>query len=464
MLAKLAARTGPLLGRTYQPPLGRLLLRRDWAASNGHLAIFGALALLCIVMIWPIFGSDYPPGVDTATFLHLSWVTKLAASGQLADPFQDPYWYGGFSYLVSYPPLSYGLVGVVSFVSRIDFVLVYQGFLSLAYIGVAVATYWLALEMGVRRWTATLAAIFVALSYPLLSAIFLWGWFTTVLALPLGLVSIVLLEKALRSARWKTAAWGGLCMALCILTHHMTGLALGLGMVGWFGFQAAAAIVPRREVVKLSAVFVVVTVVVVAPWGIPSVIHMLDVGFRREIPGIWQPSLAMFRNNIIDSSRIGDFIYPSYLGVTLVVLATGGTVFALMERRRLAGMAILLVVLFWFSLGANLNPLIRVYPFSGLDVARFHLLMVPFMAVLGGVLVERIFYSVKELWTSGRQRLGYGLVVAGLAAILVFPIIDALKARGEIEPYRVEGSVNETISWLAEKTPPTDGTPIASTP
>ena len=324
MLDKLAARTGLILDRTSQVPAGRLLLSPNWMAVYRHLAVFVAFSILGTVLIWPIFGSDYPPGVDTATFLHLSWVTKLAASGQLADPFQDPYWYGGFPYLVSYPPLGYGLVGVISFVTRLDLINVYVALLVMAYGGLATATYWLAVELGLRRWTAALAGILVALAYPVLSAIFLWGWFTSVMALPFGLVAFMLLERSLRTSRWRPAAWGGVCMALGILIHHMTGFSLGLGLVGWFVFHATSGIYSRRQVVIFSSLFAVVTILVVAPWGVPFIIHILDVGFRREIPGLWFTDLTTYRTNIIDPARIGDFVYPSYLGITLVVLAKEG--------------------------------------------------------------------------------------------------------------------------------------------
>ena len=163
MLARLSAGTGLILDRTSHYPLGRLLLSRNGVAVFQHLAVFVAFSVLGVALVWPMFGPDYPPGVDTPTFLHLSWVIKLAASGQLADPFQDPYWYGGFPYLVSYPPLGYGLVAVISFVTRLDLINVYVALLIMAYGGLAAATYWLSLELGLRRWTAALAGILTAL-------------------------------------------------------------------------------------------------------------------------------------------------------------------------------------------------------------------------------------------------------------------------------------------------------------
>ena len=350
MLSKLTARIGLLLDQTSRYPVARVILARPSVAVYRHVAVLLAFSLLGALLIWPIFGADYPPGVDTATFLHLSWVTKLAASGQLADPFQDPYGYGGFSYLVAYPPLGYGLVGVVSFVTGLDFVNVYTAVLVLAYGGLAAATYWLALELGLKRWTAVLAGVLVALAYPVLSSIFLWGRFTSVLAMPFALVGFMLLERALRTGNIKLAVWGGLSMAVSILVHHMTGVSIGLAMAGWFVFHALAPVYPRKRLILYSAIFGGITALVVAPWGIAFLVHVLDIGFRREVPGLWRPELSLYRSNIGNSSLIGEYVYPSYLGITLTLLATGGTALALIERRRFAGLAVGLLVLAWFSL------------------------------------------------------------------------------------------------------------------
>ena len=410
------------------------------------------------VLVWPIFGHDYPPGVDTPTFLHLSWVTNLAVSGQLADPFQDPYWYGGFSYLVAYPPLGYGLVGILTVATRLELTVVYSGLLVLSYGALATATYWLAAELGLRRWTAALTGILVALAYPVLSAIFLWGWFTSVMALPFALVAIMLLERSLKSSNWRPAGWAGVFMALSILTHHMTGLSIGLGLVGWFVFNVAAGVYPRRQVVVISGLFAGITALIVAPWGAPFLMHMLDAGFRREVPGLWLPDLAIYRDFVSDRSLIGQYVYPSYLGIPFMVLATGGTVYALLERRALGGIALALLVLTWFSMGANLNPLIRLYPFSGLDTARFHLYMAPFMVILGGALVERVFGFLRDVGSTLSSRLGpgtlnllwYTVVIGVLAAVLVVPMLDAQKAREHMRPYQVEEQVDVAIRWLSE--------------
>ena len=351
-----AASSQSILNIKSRSPGVGTLLRLGSGAPIRHLAVFAGFSCIGAVLIWPIFGPDYPSGVDTATFLHLSWVTKLAASGQLADPFQDPYWYGGFSYLVAYPPLGYGLVGVIGYVTGLDLIHVYSAILVLAYGGLGAATYWLAMELGLRRWAALLAGLLTVLAYPVLSSIFLWGWFTSLMALPFGLGAIALLERSLRTQKWRPAVLGGVFMAVSILIHHMTGLALALGLVGWFMYHVATGTYSRRQVVTFTGLSALVAVSVVAPWGIPFLIHALDVGFRREVPGLWLPELGIYRDNITNFRLIGTYIYPSYLGITLLVLATAGTVYALIERRRLTGMALALLILTWFSLGANFQP------------------------------------------------------------------------------------------------------------
>ena len=169
-----------------------------------------------------------------------------------------------------------------------------------------------------------------------------------------------------------------------------------------------------------------------------------------------------FRTGIMDTGTIGDFVYPSYLGATLLVLSIGGTIYALLDRKRLGGVAVLMLVLLWFSMGSYLNPLVRVYPFSGLDVARFLLFIAPFMALLGAALVARLldFLSdVSATWagrlsTVHRRRVWYAVVLGVLAAVLVFPALDAHKAQGFMSPYQVKGTVEEAMEWLQRQPEP----------
>ena len=103
-----------------------------------------------------------------------------------------------------------------------------------------------------------------------------------------------------------------------------------------------------------------------------------------------------------------------------------------------------------------MNPLIRVYPFSALDAGRFPLFMAPFMALLGGLMAERILQFIKEVRPDIPPRLWAGTAAVIIVAILAFPAYDAWKAREFMDPYQVHDSVNQAIAWLADN-PPEEG-------
>ncbi len=413
--------------------------------------------MLALVLVWPILGPDFPPGVDTPTFLHLSWVTKMAASGKLANPFQDPYWYGGFPYLIAYPPLGYGLVGISSIITGVHFITVYKVVLVIAYGGIATASYWLAREMGLRWWSAALAGVLTALAYPVMAALFLWGWFTSVLALPLALAAYTLLEKAIRTQKPRLAVLAGVIMSLAALVHHMTAFSLAVGLVGWFVYCLIFKRYERNQLVPLFGLFAGVAALVIAPWGIPFLVHLFDVGFRRDVPGIWLTDIGTFSSHIVNSGLIGTYVYPVYLGMVLTALAIAGSVHALMERGRLGGVVLMLLVVTWFGMGADLNPLIRVYPFSGLDTSRFQLYMVPFMALLAAAFVERVVQFISEWWPGLAPPFWRVVVVGVIALVLVLPVKEAWQARRSMQPYRVAAPVQQALDWLTTRSLLEDG-------
>ena len=429
-----------------------------------HLAVVLAFSALSALILWPITGGDYPPGVDTPAFLHLSWVADLALSGGLSDPSQDPFWYGGFFYLV-YPPLSYGLVGVLSSITPAHFVDIYLALLILSHGLLAYSVWFLAREFGLRWWAAVVAGLFSVAAYPSLSAVFLWGWFTTLMALPFALVSFALLERSISRHSWRSAVGAGVLMALSTYAHHMTSAAVTMGLVFWFAYLLSAGRVPRWELLRRSLTAAVTTVVLVLPWAVPFLINASDAGFRREIPGNWLAPLSTFGSNLLDPSLVGVFTYPSYLGIVLTTLALIGGAVALIETRRLAGVVLLLAGLVWFSLGANGNPLINHYPFSGLDVGRFHLFMTPFMALLAAFALERLTgpltRSAHLLVPSlaGSPLVWRSVAVAALVLVLAYPAYNAWRARSLAEPYRVEAPVAQAMEWLADAPRDDSGAP-----
>ena len=414
-----------------------------------HLGVMLGCTVIGAVLLWPITGGDYPPGVDTPTFLHLSWVAELAVSGELSDWTIDPYWYGGFYYLV-YPPLSYGLVGTLSAVSGADFVDVYIALFILAYGLMGYSVWFLSREMGVRGWAAVLAGLLAIVAYPSLSAVFLWGWFTSIMALPFALISFGLLERSLNSRCKRLAIIAGVSMAVATLIHHMTSAAVSMGLTAWFVYHLMRGLTCRRELILHSIMAACTSVILILPWAVPFLLVTTGVGFRREIPGNWSAPIAAYRSNFLDPAMMGEFTFPSYLGIVLSVLALLGVFVALFEGRRMAGVALLLLLLVWFSMGANANPLIRFYPFSSLDVGRFQLYMTPFMAIFAAMAAYRLLALIIP---DTRHRLPFATkntaALALLLLVLAHPAYEAWQARNLANPYRVEPSVQQSLDWIA---------------
>ena len=117
----------------------------------------------------------------------------------------------------------------------------------------------------------------------------------------------------------------------------------------------------------------------------------------------------------------------------------------------MAAVALVLLALVWFSMGANANPLINYYPISSLDVARFQLYMVPFLAILAAVAVERLLTLIRRSWSGFRSLLIWrSLVLAALVLVLTFPGYTAWRARSLAEPYRIQSQVQQALDWLAD--------------
>ena len=135
-----------------------------------------------------------------------------------------------------------------------------------------------------------------------------------------------------------------------------------------------------------------------------------------------------------------------------------GGIISLTEARRFGGITVLIVCLIWFSTGTSGNPLINYYPFSSLDVARFHLFMVPLMALLSAFAVERLaalFFRLSQQFSISRWRLA--AIGAVMVLVLSYPSYNALRARDLAVPYVVEPSAQQALDWLANAPGGDDG-------
>ncbi|MDO8750654.1 MAG: hypothetical protein Q7K03_05870 [Dehalococcoidia bacterium] len=445
-------------------PAGKLLqLFREQFAERLKAWIFrsprfvdglalAAVAVVGLVAARRLLLPGFPPGVDTPTFLHLSWFTRETLQG--AGGWVDPYWYGGFRPFTTYPPLSYSLVGALAAMPGVGFVFVYKTVLLAAYVGTGIATYFLARQLGNARSWSALAGVLTVLAYPLMVAVGLWGWFSSVVALPLALVALALLERAYSGGRIRWAAIGGVTLGLSVLAHHMTAFAFALGLPGWFLFCYLGHSVPRRHLYRVTALFGLATVASILWWVVPWAINLIQAGFQRETPGLWSFPITQYLGAITQRDLIGLYAYPNYLGLGLIAMAIGGAVQSFLVPSRHTPYAILLVVLVAFSLGEQANPLLRVRPFDGLDVARFGLYMAPVIALVGVPFLASAGTAVVALTRLRRPPTWLPGAVGGLLVALVLGLAmwdGAVASQRLFGPYRVTPAMQQALEWFGKE-------------
>ncbi len=431
-------------------------IRRVRALAQEHrrladLAMVAGITLLGLALIQRLFQPGFPPGVDTPLYLHLSWFTQETLQG--SGGVLDPYWYGGFRPYTTYPPVTYTLVGALAAIPGVGLVPVYKVLLLAAYAGTGIATTVLAREMGSGRLWGTFVGALVMLAHPLLVSIGLWGWFASIAAMPFALLAWAGLERAYHRREMRFAVWGGLALGMAVLTHHMTAFAFGLGIPAWGLYYLARYPSNRRHLLRMALWFTVTTTVVTVWWIIPWLVNLLDAGFRRETPGLWTFPLVQYMEAITSTGLIAQYGFPSYIGIAFIIMAVGGTVQALVMPSRYTPYAILLLILVAFSLGEQVNPLLRIRPFDGLDVARFHLFMVPIMAVVGlpflASLGEGMVGLVRRQTAPWVPGLASGLLAVAILGQMTW---DASVASGLLfQPYRVSATMGEALDWFAEE-------------
>ena len=366
----------------------------------------------------------------------------------------DPYWYGGFRLYTTYPPLSYVLVGAMAAVPGVGLVFSYKTALLVAYIGTGVATFVLARQLGNARPWSALAAVLTMLAYPLLVTVGLWGWFSSVVALPLALVALAMLERAYHGGRARLAVWGGVALGLSVLAHHMTAFAFALGLPAWVLFYYLCQPALRRRLYRVTLLFVGATTVTTTWWLVPWAFNLLEAGFVRETPGLWSFTLTEYLESITRIDLIGFYAYPTYLGIGLIVMAIGGTVQAIAVHSRSTPYAVLLLLLVAFSLGEQVNPLVRVRPLDGLDVARFQLYMVPVIAVVGLPFLASVGTAVVELVRFLRPPVWLPTAISGLLAALILGqgVWDGVLASQRLfQPYRVTPEAQQALDWFGQE-------------
>lgn len=432
-----------------KPPLALWRSLKTAPPFVQDLLVALAFTLLGITIARNLLTEGFPPGVDTPTFLHLSWFTRETLHGR--GGLVDPYWYSGFPAFTAYPPLSYSLVGLLASAPGVGLVFIYKVVLLAAYVGTGYATYFLARQLGQSRPWAALGGALSLASYPLLVAVGLWGWFSSVFALALALLSLGLLERAYRRNSIPTAAFAGLAMGASFLAHHMTAGAFALGLPLWFLFCYRAAPGQRRILLRVSLLFLATGLASTFWWILPWLTNLLRANFHREVPGLWSFPGIIYLRALTNRDLIGWYAYPNYVGIGLTALAIGGILHAFVARTPTRPYAVLLLLLLAFSLGEQVNPLIRVGPLTGLDVARFQLYMAPVTVVVGLPFLSTLGTAFAQLAGHRRAsrwlpRLGGGLAVS---LLLLQTAWDTAAASERLfTPYRLTPEARAMVRWL----------------
>jgi hypothetical protein len=418
-----------------------------------HGLVAGIYVLVVGVLMWPMFGPGSPPGVDSPTFLHLGWVVDKALTGNLESVFTDPYWYSGWPYAAAYPPLAYGAIGLLSAISPLPIEISFRIWTFLAFVGIGLAVYGLLLELRVRKPVAAWGGLLALLSYPMFVSLGIFGWYSTVFALPFGIAGYAMAERALRTVRRRDAVWAGALLAASMLSHHMTGFGFGMAMAPWAVYRLWPTRTRRRvfrQLVTLGVVFLAA----ILPWVVFFIPHLISVGFEREVAGNWNVDAELMVRRSLARTFLGREAYPSYIGLVHIPLAIAGLVQVVSGRMRAVGPGILLVMFTWVAFGAP--PIIGVYPFSGLDVARFVVFMAPFMAVMGAGFVNAMMddlYQLREHVNVPRWGVSAFVVVVALG-LLIVPAQDGLQARWTLTPVQRIPQVDQAFTWIRENTRP----------
>ncbi|AEF97136.1 6-pyruvoyl-tetrahydropterin synthase-related protein [Methanotorris igneus] len=402
------------------------------------------LFLLTSIVLHPFLNSNLPPGVDTPSHLEKIWLVSksLIEKGQV--PFWDPYWYGGYPPFKYYPPLSYWTAGILSFLGFGE-VLAYKIFIFLSFFLCGYAVYLLSREIGMGEWSSFFSSFLFLTSYPLFSSISLWGWYPTVCALPFMLFTVYFLKRCVKTENLRYALLAGVCFGLTILTHHLTAYALAIVFIALT--LAELLYFERINIfIKALSITLIIGFAISSWWLLPFVEGIGEIGFKRPLEGGWFFTKQFYFKAMFDKNLIGLHVYPSYIGITLLLLGVIGGAFAHYKGSKDA-LSIFwsFLTLFLVSFGTT-TVIYKYIPFSNqLDVARFWFYMVPFLSIIAG-------YGTFSLYGVLKKFENRKVIVALFAIFLIILIVDHVsaftKAYTSFKPFVLDKELKDGLEFI----------------
>jgi hypothetical protein len=421
-------------------------------SENPRIVIL-LLVLTCafnLVMVSVRLLNGLPLAVDSTS--HLFRVMLMTKSYQERGylPQWNPYWYGGTTFTLLYPPLSYILTLIPSLLG-LGPVLSYKLIDATFYLLGPLAVYHLSRNLGVSKVQGILAAFFLSFSPSIVENYLFYDRFPSIVSLPIVCLFLMTLSRALDYERNRTfLVTSGILFGTTILTHHLSALCaalLGLLMV------ISRALTNRRAarlhtVTQLLIIFVIglalssfwlypfiaasslflnnpfynrnveFPFIRLSYFSINVVVYALGVAhFLLSVFVVWSFSAdyklkkrivpATFALMMIGMAafELGEkFVLEPVriVGQITVVLSLFCLAYAILQRCitsfgagfHLCTVILWFVTFFWLSLGSFALPFVTLYPISAfwrtLDVHRFWLYLTVAMSILSGIGLRRL--------------------------------------------------------------------------
>lgn len=458
----------------------RLLLEMDQTAQRFRPS-FERFALWSVVAFSLVMGSirlldGIPLGIDSTS--HLFRVMLMAKSFQDYGylPHWNPYWYGGTTLFLRYPPLSYYLVFFLSLFGTgpiLAYKIVDVSFYLLGTVGIYCLSRDFRLDKNISIW----ASFLFSFSPSIVDNFLFYDRFPSIVSLPFVCIFIMVLSRALdRRHRLLWLSISGFVFGAIVLIHHLSALlAAAIGFL--FAIEKASA--NRKKNHVGSPFFVLIGVisaglVLSSFWTFPFVeawnyfadnpffnrnvefpfirLSYFSVDVSTYALGLAQLGLCLFALSItcfasgkkrwlipvtaagmlagMGMFELGEkltsqptrvtgqvIVIFSLLALLLIAVRNQGDSSLLFGRRFLT---LWFVVFFSLSLGELALPVVAIPPFSliwrALDVHRFWLYLTIPMCILGAVGFKRLLPNKIRLFGGKRWLVPVFLVVVVMSS------------------------------------------------
>lgn len=395
-----------------------------------------------------------PLGVDSTS--HLFRVMLMTRSYQENGYFPqwNPYWYGGTTFSLLYPPLAFYIALVPSLLG-LGPVLAYKLTDAVFFLIGPIAVYYLCRQFKLDKAESVLAASFFSFSPSVVENYLFYDRFPSTVSLPVVCLFLVVLSRTMQSdhgrLKWNSVIISGALFGGIILLHHLTAFCaalLGLLLVFSEGL-GQRRLAPFVRGIALLSIVLSIGAALSSFWSVPfleaSGRFLSNPFYNRnvEFPFV---RLSYFSINVVTYefglahfllSIFGIWVYPvdlksrrSFVPMVFGMMMVGMTVFELGEKIlaepiRILGQTILILslvsltwaimrrctsasthhlhtcyplawfaVFFWISLGNSALPFVALSPFSrfwkALDVHRFWLYLTVSMSILSAIGLKKL--------------------------------------------------------------------------